>query len=143
MIKMQILLLATGIVRDTETNNISIFNIIEQLNAERFPVMMPELNVFALFAMEHGEAREVPVRVRANYRGGKTIGSSEAILDFRRGRRARLVLNLRNTVFEGPGMVDFLVQTKDEADGWIDKGTYSVEIVDKSTQQMDLRVDQT
>ncbi|RLC00653.1 MAG: hypothetical protein DRI57_32040 [Deltaproteobacteria bacterium] len=47
MIRCQIALLAKNIVRDSETNSISVFHIIENFKSVSFPVFIPEISFFA------------------------------------------------------------------------------------------------
>jgi hypothetical protein len=55
MIKGKLLLCAEGVSIDKQSNNATIFNIIEQLNLKHLPVVFPKMVIFSVFERDDGD----------------------------------------------------------------------------------------
>lgn len=63
MLSSKAMICARGIVIDSKTNNVSIFNILEQLNSEGFPLIIPEFSVFNFLERTSDDPSEYDLEV--------------------------------------------------------------------------------
>lgn len=97
MIRARICFAAFAVIRDTETNSISAFNIVEGIAAAGFPFFMPSLTFFVLWQREPND----PARINGRF----TVSIEEQELvalpieaDFGQGLRNRNIVNLGGLV---------------------------------------------
>jgi hypothetical protein len=58
MIRIRFCLAAEGIVRDSETNNMSAFNILEQMTPEGFPALLPKISFLSAWERDPEDPAE-------------------------------------------------------------------------------------
>ena len=93
---------AESVVRDAETNAISVFNIFEDLKASSFPVAIPKLS--ALFILERDTDDPAQVDCLVTIRlGKKEIGRVTLGGDFEDKFRTRVILVAQGVVIDKPG----------------------------------------
>jgi hypothetical protein len=102
MIQTKLATFAESVVRDTETNSISIFNMIEELNASEFPVLMPKLSVFFLVERTDEERKQYDAVIDLNL-DEQHIGQASMSGDFEGKLRTRIILVIQGIVIEHPG----------------------------------------
>jgi hypothetical protein len=98
-------LAAAGIIRDADTNVISAYNIIEQITAQSFPFLMPEMHVLCVWKKEDGEDNiQCQFRVTLN---GNVLHDVPSTITFGNSYAYRSIIRLLGTVITGPGVLRF------------------------------------
>ncbi len=104
MLSSNALLCAEGVVRDAETNNISIFNILEEVSSADFPIYFQHFFVFAAAEKNgNGSAKMIcHLEVGLN---GETLLSIPFTLDFQGKPRAKAVISIAGLMVPAPGIL--------------------------------------
>lgn len=101
-------LAARAVIRDAQTNSISVFNIVEQITPQALPALIPDVAVVAFFWREaHDDAQaDIPIRFRAvnNLREILTINTS---INFRDTNLHRSIVTITPLLIHEPGFVEF------------------------------------
>ena len=84
---------------DKRTNTLSIFNIIGELNAESFPVIVPRLTVVMVFERKENEEEKQGVVLRIKQLGHKLF-EAQITLDFQGKLVARSIVEIRALMVE-------------------------------------------
>jgi len=116
MIRSLIALCANGVVRDAETNNISIFNLIERISAASFPFFIPHIAFFNLLEKDAGDESilNAIVRVKNN---DQIIFSFPVRADFQTSERNRCTVNLEGLTVSSAGQLIFELLVADNLIG--------------------------
>lgn len=113
MIKCQFALLARGVIRDHETNAISIYNVIEQFQFPSFPVFFPEVMYYAALirdpAIDPAEFESI-IRFKID---GATVLQSEMKSNFQDKIGNRLILRIGGLPIPNPGTLTIELLRKD------------------------------
>jgi len=116
------MLCALGVVRDTETNNISVFNILEQVTPGAFPAVVPESRVLVMLEKEGEEPEGVEGKLTVKMdEDAEPIQAVQFRIDFQGKRSFRAIIFLRNLPILHAGHLHFLFSIGTE-----EKGRYSV-----------------
>lgn len=100
-----ICLAAKGLVRDVETNTISVFGILEQLNPDALPAFIPEAGVFVLWRRVGNEG---PSDVTFVCRNNQLELARQVIrVDFENQQACRSLIGLRGMPVHEAGSVSF------------------------------------
>jgi len=102
MIICRLLLCAQGVVRDAEHGSISVYNIMESLQAAGFPFFIQQMAVFALLEREPGDPPQHEIRFRLSM-GEAELVTVPLAIDFRASLRNRSTLNIQGLVIPHPG----------------------------------------
>lgn len=116
MIQLKLAVCAESVVRDAETNTVSVFNIIEDISTSSFPVGIPKLS--ALFMLERS-ARD-PERVDCLVtltRDDQEIGRVTIEGDFGGKLRTRVILFAQGVIIDEPGILTIALTVSGEAMG--------------------------
>ncbi len=107
---------AESIVRDVTTNNVSVLNIIEEINTPSFPVAIQKLSsLFYLVRNEKDAAvNELSIRFIIN---GEEINRFPVHSDFQDKLKTRVIVNLQGLVIPGPGRLHAILFLEDEEIG--------------------------
>ncbi|MDM8550439.1 hypothetical protein QUF72_10190 [Desulfobacterales bacterium HSG2] len=113
MISSVLMLCGEGVIRDCETNHVSVFNILEQISSQTFPMLiskiavlnilskddedMDETTLFLRFACNKNELMKLPIRVKF---GGK--------------ERTRSIYQIDGLVIPEPGKFGFQLLDKED-----------------------------
>lgn len=106
MIRSQYALCAESIVTDKETGVISIFNILEQISAEGFPLHIQKLGVVNQLLRDDGDPEQITVNLQIKLNDNNLYNFNGAI-DFKGAFRSRLVANINGLQIPGPGKLSF------------------------------------
>ena len=98
-------LAAKGVVRDADSNNISVYNIIEQLNPEAFPGIFPELSLLGIWRRVDNEGPSDLQLVITNNQ--HQLSDSVVRLDFGTTTRSRTIVSLQGMPVLEPGRLRF------------------------------------
>ena len=100
--ELRILLCAEGVLRDAKTNNISIYNILEEYNSPWFPIFAHKLFVFGLLEREPDEEQEAEFNIKIE-NNEKIIQETQFKVNFQDKYRNRFILEIEGIVVERPG----------------------------------------
>ena len=108
MIRPKLLICAEGIVIDQKSNNVSAFNILEQLNFESLPVVFPKIEVLSVFERDEGDPQEYPVSIRITIAGSEILNQTVAH-NFRDKKRSRNMFTVGGLPITQPGTLKISV----------------------------------
>ena len=116
MIQSKLAVCAESVVRDAETNTMSVFNIIEDISTSAFPVGMPKLS--ALFILERSERDPEQVDcVVAVTMGEQEIGRVPIEGNFEGKLLTRVILVVQGIIIEKPGLLTIALSVNDKPMG--------------------------
>jgi hypothetical protein len=105
---------AEGIIRDSQTNNISAYNILENINSPGFPLFIPNIFFFSLLEKKNTEPNinNFTLTVSNNKQSLLDIPISS---DFQDKHRCRQIVKIGGIAVPSPGLLTFkLLQGKKE-----------------------------
>jgi len=102
MLTSRIILCAQGIIRDTETDSVSVFNILEAISAPKFPVVIDAIRVFSLTESEPVQAEDMELEWHV-YLDDSELLSQKARIEFQGKKRHRMFIQIRGLEIPGPG----------------------------------------
>ena len=97
-----ICLAAQGVIRNVEDNHISVFNIMEGITAEGFPLFIPRFSFFALLERAMTDDDRVIGRFRATL-NGSNIHEQDVDINFQGLSKNRVIFTLIGLVLPQPG----------------------------------------
>jgi hypothetical protein len=109
MAKLEYFLVAQGASVDQRTNNVTLFNVLDEMRVRTFPATYPELVAVSSWNAEAGDTeRDFQVAVRVS-------GAANDAIEFKRnlripGRRARVLLFFQGVPIKAPGQLLFELQ---------------------------------
>jgi len=113
MIRSRMCVLAENVVRDADTNTISIFGIVEEMRAQGFPLFVHKIAFFILWERELTD----PPRYEAQFSvtlNEQTVHTLAINIEFREGTRLnRSIVNVNGLVLTQPGQLTFRVTIPD------------------------------
>jgi len=105
MIRCLVALCAESIIRDAATNQVSAVNILDEINAQAFPILLPKLSCVFLFdrnvAEDPNEADAAVTFALPNLQ----LYQGQLQLDFQGKQRLRSILILQGFVVPTPGLI--------------------------------------
>lgn len=129
--KILINLCCEDIIRDADTNTISIHNIIEELNVESIPFIIPRFSVLYLIQREAGDEANSEKSLLLKI-GDKEIKSFPIPINFEDKERTRNVIKIGGLPISLPGML-----TVELNDGETVLSTISIPIINRKDIQIE------
>lgn len=114
MIESKILLCADGIVRDAESNNISIFNIIEELSSRGFPTFRPNFSCFSSLERATEDSQEYDLQLKV-FNNSVELATINAHVNFQDKMRNRLIIGIQGLVIPDPGILKIILYDGERA----------------------------
>jgi hypothetical protein len=102
MLKSKLLLCAKGVVIDVKTNNVSVFNIMEDIAPASFPIILVELTVLNVLERDSGDPETVKCALRISM-GSEILFEQALDVDFQGKPRHRSVIALAGLPIRHPG----------------------------------------
>lgn len=93
MIRSSLMLCAQGVIRDAETNNISVFAIFENITPEGLPLLIPRFMVLAFLERDDSDPSEIKCSLRITL-GEETILEQVLDINFQDKKRNRTIINI-------------------------------------------------
>ncbi len=121
----QYLIIAKTAIRDMETNNISLINILEQINASAFPLFLPEAHIVGVFIKEEGDDKEIGCELVVSV-GAVQLMSTTIDLDFTNSNSCRIIMHINALPIPGPGEMKVKLNHGDNL-----IGTYTVNVLQR------------
>lgn len=113
MIKSKLLFCAEGVTVDRQSNNVSAFNIIEQLNFQNLPVVWPKMVVLSLIERDEGD--------KGDWNGGiriiladKEIADQKIVLPYKGTRRSRYIMTVGGLPITQPGKLEITLYSGED-----------------------------
>lgn len=97
---------AEGIIRDIQTNAISVFNIFEEVNAQGFPVFIPKIFFFCLLERKNDEPEKSDFKVKV-INNKQILAEVNLPADFQNKLRNRLIVEFGGLALNEPGELLF------------------------------------
>jgi len=98
----RIMVCAEGIVKDSRRNNITIYNLYEELSAEGFPIFIQKFFVFLLFDREEGEGDNFEFDL-IFLNNDQQVATKNAQINFNDSQRNRAIFEINGLVINSPG----------------------------------------
>lgn len=104
-------LAAIGTAIDRESNNITVFSILEQINAPSFPVIMNEVSALYSLDKEAGDVDDFAVIAMIELESAQLVRTN-ITGSFQGKPRTRVRFNVRGLVISGPGLLRFSLRSQ-------------------------------
>jgi hypothetical protein len=106
-------LCSEGVALDRQSNNVTVYNVIEEITSVGFPLLIPKLFLLASFAREGGDPDEAQIRIRVT--AGETEVFNQAMsIRFQGKSRTRVIIQLAGTTVPGVGSLCFEILAGDK-----------------------------
>lgn len=125
MIRLKTLLCAEGVSVDRNSNNVTLFNILEQINPLRLPLALPKMVIYSLFEREDGDDAVWPADI-CIYLDDVELVSSPIDYKFQDLPRVRNIFTVGGLPITQPGTLKISVHPR--GDHTTELGTYTVVI---------------
>jgi hypothetical protein len=108
MYSAKLMLCAEGVVRDAESNTVSVYNIFEEIRSATFPVIIPKL--FILLITQRDPAQDPPtpaasIRIQLD---SDLLDETKMEVNFQDKSRNRFILGVGGLVVTRPGTLRFI-----------------------------------
>jgi len=133
MLQSKIALIAQSVVRDAQTNQISIFNVIEGIIAQNFPLYMQNVSFFILWEREDGDQQDYHGTVEITLNGHLLLEHG-IDLNFGQSVHNRTIFNLNGFLIPEIGKLKFVLKIDE-----ISKASFELQV--KTTQPPAERID--
>lgn len=100
------LLIARSISIDRETNNVSIFEMMEGVTAQGFPVMLPDFALLAVLRHKPAESRTCNLTLKVTF-DGALLNRQQFLVNFEHGSRFRLTVRFAGLGLPNAGTLKF------------------------------------
>lgn len=105
MIRSSLMFCADSIIRDSETNTISAFSIIEEIAPEGLPLYLTRFTVFALLHRDTRDRTVIKCTLRISI-GDKILFEQPVKVNFQNKKRNRTIVNIRGLVIPDFGTLE-------------------------------------
>ena len=113
MIRCRLAVCAQSTVRDAESNQVSIFNILEDVWASSFPLVFPSVHAVFMLTREDGDPGQPDFRLRVSQgRHGEDVVPIN--VNFEDKRRTRALVRLEGLPIRAVGLVRFAILLDDQ-----------------------------
>ena len=112
MIRQRLLLCAEGVVLDHLTNNLSIFNILEQFNFQTLPVAFPKMVIISVVDRDKDDPDKWEARLKIDL-AGSIIMDMPVEYNFRGLLRTRNLVTLGGLPITRPGIMEIYLVKDD------------------------------
>jgi len=92
------------ILQDSQTNVVSLINVVDEISSPSFPIILPKFSLVALAKREIEEDNNPQLRAIATL-NNEPLFQTEFILSFLDKTRARAVIVVQGIIIPGPGTV--------------------------------------
>lgn len=100
----KIVICAEGIIRDAQTNTISVFNMLEDVSAPGFPLFIQKFNAFFLLERTNDEPQQINCIFRIE-NNGNSLMEMPVRSDFQNKLKNRLIININGLAIPNPGIL--------------------------------------
>jgi hypothetical protein len=104
MIRNKLLICSEVVIKEAETNNISIINLFDQIAPAGFPFFFTKLAILHVYEREEGDPEEISINLKFEL-GAETIFSTDLNSNFQGKKQARNIVVLNGIVLKQPGVL--------------------------------------
>ncbi len=122
MTKVKLLLCAEGVVIDQKSNNVSIFNILEQINVEMLPAIIPKMVILSVLEKDESDDIEWKGEYSISI-DGKEMGRKLLKHNFRGFLRSRNIMVVAGLPLPKPGTLEIALLKEEKK-----LASYTIEI---------------
>jgi hypothetical protein len=101
------------VIQDIRTNSLSLINLMDEIHAVAFPVLMPKICFVASIERSEEEASPAPGRLIGKLNGNEVF-SFETTFDFQGKTRSRAVGEFQGLLVQGPGTLDLSLHHEEQ-----------------------------
>jgi hypothetical protein len=134
MIESKLALCGESIVRDAETNAISVFNIIEELGATQFPAAVPKLSSLFVLQRQLNDPQQYEGSVTFSL-DDEELGKMPITVDFEDRHATRVIVVIQGILIEHSGTFTVALQIGEQV---MDTWSIRVHQRDDQLQQLDM-----
>lgn len=116
MITCKLAVCAESVVRDAETNAVSVFNIVEAAQGKGFPLVVPRLSCLFILTREDSDPTDYSGSMRIAA-GTREIAQYPISVNFQDSCLNRSIVVIEGLVVPGPGPVQVSLWLRDEEKG--------------------------
>lgn len=109
MLKSSLILCAIGVVIDSRSNNVSVFNILEEISPVNFPAFLPEVAVLNFLERDSLDDQSIVNLTLRLSIGGESLFQQVLSVNFQDKLRNRTVINIGGLPIPRPGKLDFSI----------------------------------
>lgn len=91
---------------DQSTNRVSMFHVIERINAASFPFFVPQIHYVTLFSREDSDPMKAEMEFRVSI-GQKIVFSSPVSIEFEENKDTRFINDFGGLPIPNPGILEF------------------------------------
>ena len=119
MLRCTLAVVAESVVRDAQSNNVSVFNIIEAFGSASFPAILPRLAILFMLTREEGDPAQYALSLRIS-QGDHGEDTFPVDCNFAEHRRSRSIIQLGGLAVRGAGRIRFVLRHEQEELGaWV------------------------
>jgi len=107
------ILVAENVIKDSDTSNISVINIYEDLTVESFPIIIQRLTIIIFLEKQQDDPDIFNTKLKVT-NNQETLLNHEIKVDFRGKNKNRAIIRFGGIMFPNPGFVRFTVYDNDE-----------------------------
>jgi hypothetical protein len=108
MIRSKLLLCAEGITRDAESNNISVFNIYEELTPPSLPIIVPKMSILSVVERDQNDPNLFPATLRISL-ANQIVFEQQIEFNFQGLIRTRNIIVFGGMPITQPGTMDIVI----------------------------------
>lgn len=102
---------AKGISVDQKTNNVSIYGLLEQIQAKQFPFVYPEYQLLFMLEKKEEESSRLNFFISAKLNGNELF-HAESEIDFSGKNKVRIITTIYQIPISEPGILEFSIANK-------------------------------
>lgn len=106
MINSDLMLVAERVIIDTESNRLTIFNLLEDLNVNQFPLFIPSLNVLNMLSKDDGDETILQCKLVLKLNDEELL-NQPITLNFQNNRRNRSIVRIGGLMIPQSGKLLF------------------------------------
>ena len=110
MVKINLLIPAKGVIRDANTNTISIFSIIEEIKAQGFPLFITELYIYFHLIKEKNDSDKFKTNLLV-LNNEEEIFKYSITSNFQGQDKNNTTIRLNGLAIKNPGMLKFIIKS--------------------------------
>src|SRR5258707_581720 len=109
----RLILAAEGIVVDRDTNSISVFNILDRITAEGFPLLLQKMALLVIWERSLEDAPQVDGQFSVHF-SGRELYQQPVRVEFTTSTRNQFVLRMHGLVIPQPGVLSLRITLEHE-----------------------------
>jgi hypothetical protein len=101
----QLCLAARAVIRDSETNAVSVFQLLDNISPRALPLILPDASVLAVWEREEGDPDLINLEFTIH--NGTQVNVTQVIVDWAGATVNRFIINIAELLISEPGQMAF------------------------------------